>query len=117
MTPTTAEVDPNALTLFDTEPIYVASTGGETIDERFQAFRAANPWVEQALVRLTRDMVARGHDTIGMKMLFEVLRWQVARGTTADDFKLNNSYSSRYARLLTDEYGLDVFRLRVLTAA
>ncbi|CAB4180862.1 hypothetical protein UFOVP1056_1 [uncultured Caudovirales phage] len=29
-----------------------------------------------------------------------MLRWETAMSTTGDDFKLNNNYRSRYARLI-----------------
>ena len=53
-------------------------------------------------------------------MLFEVLRWEwIIRGLpdTAEEFKLNNNYTSRYARLIMEsEPGLEgVFETRRLT--
>lgn len=92
---------------------------GMSLDDQFVAFHVSNPWVYQALVALARDMVSRGRRTIGMKMLLEVLRWQYAISTSdvASDFKINNNYGSRYARLImANEADLDgVFTLRVLT--
>lgn len=75
-----------------------------TIDERFAAFDAANPWVYAALEKLTADWLYTGHKRVGMKMLTEVLRWQYARQTTGSDFKLDNSLTSRYARKLVAEH-------------
>ena len=76
---------------------------GATLEEQFAAFHSANPHVYQALRRLAVQMVRRGHRRIGIKMLFEVLRWQYAMQTIDDsDFKLNNSYTSFYARLLME---------------
>lgn len=45
---------------------------------------------------------AAGRTRIGVGMLFEVLRWHSQRATTGDPFRLNNSYRSRYARLLIE---------------
>ena len=37
-------------------------------------------------------------------MLFEVIRWQWSRETTASDgFRLNNSLTSRFARLIMEQ--------------
>lgn len=90
-----------------------------TLDEQFAAFHAANPWVADALERLTDDYLMTGHRRVGMKMLVEVLRWQYDRQTTGDPFKVNNNYTSRYARLLVSrrpEWG-DVFQTRELRSA
>lgn len=75
---------------------------GQTIAEAFAEFHRANPWVYDTLVELARDLVNRGRKRVGIGMLFEVLRWHYQRNTTdpAADFKLNNNYRSRYARLI-----------------
>ena len=106
--------------LFDTAPLFVAPAPGETIEGTFRAFHEANPWVYDALVRLARDMVARGRPRLGIGMLFEVLRWQWQLATTdgASDFKLNNNYRSRFARLIMESEPdlAGVFETRALTA-
>lgn len=91
-----------------------------TIGERFEAFHAANPWVYETLEKLTADWIARGKTRIGMKMLVEVLRWQYGRTTTdSTPFKLNNNYTSRYARQLIAEHPewAGAFETRALVAA
>ena len=89
---------------------------GASIQEKFEAFHEANPWVFSALVGMTRELVSRGRRRVGMKMLFEVLRWQYYRDTDdpSSDFKLNNNYHSRYARLIGQTYPelAGVFELR-----
>lgn len=72
----------------------------ETIGDRFTRFHADNPKVYEALVRLARIAKSKGHKTVGMKMLFEVVRWEVYLETTDPNFKLNNVFTSRYARLI-----------------
>ena len=104
-----------ALSLFD-EP---TGTSSKSIDEKFWAFHAAHPEVYDELVRLARMGVVAGRHRLGIKQLFEVLRWnRTIQGLPDDDeeFKLNNSYTSRYARLImAQEPGLgDVFETRVL---
>ena len=75
-----------------------------SLEDRFRLFHAANPHVYTALVTLTRRLVERGRTRVGMKMLFEVLRYEYAMTTDdpTSDYKLNNSYTSRYARLIMD---------------
>ena len=107
------------LTLFELGEFVSSPTGERTIEGAFDDFHSANQWVYDALVSMARDMVARGHRRIGIGMLFEVLRWHWLRGTEGDEFKLNNNYRSRYARLIMDtEPDLcDVFETRELRAA
>lgn len=82
--------------------IRIPSVGrGSSLQSRFEAFHAANPEVYDNLVRMARTLVARGRRRIGIAMLFEVLRWNHAVQTIGDaDFKLNNNFRSRYARLI-----------------
>jgi len=71
-----------------------------TITEKFHQFHADNPHVYQKLVRLAKELKYKGHDEYGMKGLFEVLRWQHAIKTKGSQFKLNNNYTSMYARMI-----------------
>ena len=93
---------------------------GSTIEERFQQFHEANPHVMRAFVRLAVETKKQGHASYGAKALFEVLRWKYALETKdVDGFKLNNNYTSRYARLAMDEQPFleDFFNTRQLRAA
>jgi hypothetical protein len=88
------------------EPIVpVPDASKLTIQAAFEEFDRLNPWVRRQLVRLARDLVARGHTRLGMGGLFEVLRWQVQMSTKdpSSKFKLNNSYRSRYTRKIEQE--------------
>ena len=77
-----------------------------TIGEQFEAFHATNPMVFDQLVGLADQLRDRGHTRGSMKMLFEVLRWErmLATDDPSSDFKLNNNYTSHYARLVTDRH-------------
>lgn len=77
-------------------------TRGQEIERAFRAFHRENPHVYSELRRLAVDLVAVGHQRIGIGMLFEVLRWQRALHTVGDAFKLNNSHRAFYARMLMD---------------
>lgn len=70
------------------------------LSERFTIFHYKNPKVYEMLVRLARRAVATGKQRIGIGMLWEVMRWEMWLETSGDDFKLNNSFRSRYARLI-----------------
>lgn len=73
----------------------------DPIDQRFFAFHHANPHVYQALVRMARQWKAAGHHRCSIAMLYEALRFdQGLRTDSADGLKLNNSYRSRYARII-----------------
>lgn len=84
----------------DWQPVTQPENAGETIDEQFQAFHRANPHIYRILRALAMDYRRAGHDHCGIKMLYEVLRYQSGIYTRGDAYKLNNNYTSRYARLL-----------------
>lgn len=75
-----------------------------SIQRRFEEFHAANPHVYSALVRMSRQLQERGRTRVGIELLFAQLRWQSLISTTGDEFKLNNSFRSRYARKLIAEH-------------
>jgi hypothetical protein len=90
-----------------------------SIQERFEAFHAANPQVYEALVTMARKWRGLGRKRIGIGMLFEVLRWKHAFRTVGDaDFKLNNNFRSRYVRLIVAQEPdlADAFDMRELKA-
>lgn len=97
--------DPPPDALFDIAdiPAVVVPAPAESIEGRFLAFHEANPWVAHRLTVLALDMVERGHPRLGLKQLWEVLRWQYQRATlSGDGLKLNNDFTALYARLLMD---------------
>ncbi len=73
----------------------------DPLDERFTEFHHANPHVYRTIVAFAYQWKSAGHDKCSMKMLFEVLRWEYGITTrSTDGFTLNNSYTSRYTRLI-----------------
>ena len=70
--------------------------------EGFIAFHRANPHVYKSLVSMARRYRKRYPGAkIGIKTLWENLRWDyLMRVDTDEDFKLNNNYTSHYARLI-----------------
>ncbi|WP_327352816.1 hypothetical protein [Streptomyces sp. NBC_01304] len=71
-----------------------------TLTDRFLAFDAEHPYVYRALERLTADRLAAGATKIGLKALFEDLRWQLPTGVRG----LNNNYTALYARKLIEDH-------------
>ena len=71
----------------------------DTLQARFEQFHEANPHVYATLERLAERWLA-SHPKVGTKMLWERLRWELSVDTTEHRPRLNNSYTSRYARLL-----------------
>ena len=85
-----------ALTLDFTKPI--------TRAEKFEEFHQANPHVYINLEALAEKLIRRGQKHIGIGYLFEILRYETFMRTEDpdSDYKLNNNYRSRYARLLLE---------------
>ena len=77
-----------------------------TIEEQFNAVHETNPQVLEELVELTDELIEHGSNRGSIGMLFEVLRWQKLLETDdpSSEFKLNNNYRSRYARLMAHTY-------------
>lgn len=72
-----------------------------SIDERFEAFHRANAHVYRLFVAVAREYLTETRSAhVGAKAVWEAIRWRYAirtRGTS--DIALDNSYTSRYARL------------------
>jgi hypothetical protein len=71
-------------------------------DEAFEQYHRDNPQVYSELTRLARQLKGRGRRHYGIASLFEVLRWHHALHTVGDEFKINNNYKPRYARMVMD---------------
>jgi hypothetical protein len=66
----------------------------------FETFNEQNPHVLDRLIGLARKQQAAGQTRLGMKMLFEVLRYEESLYTIGNAFKMNNSFAPYYARLV-----------------
>jgi len=76
--------------------------GKPTIAEQFRRFHGEHPEVYEELVSLARQ-AKKARRQVGIGLIFEVLRWnRIIAGLpdTNEEFKLNNNYRSRYARLI-----------------
>ena len=93
-------------TLFDVvELVHAPADPSLSIGERFDRFHTDNPWVYRALESLCEGWLAQGHKRVGVKQMFEVVRWQYGMKTTGDGgFRVNNDFTSRYARMLIEQH-------------
>lgn len=89
------------LTLFPIQDI--KGDDFESLDDQFEAFHKRNPHILRMLHQLALAVHRRGKK-IGMKALWEKLRYEYVVETDDDVYRLNNNYTSRYARLLMETY-------------
>lgn len=88
------------------------------IDERFEDFNKANPLIFQLFLRFARAARTAGQHTFSAKRIIEQIRWEVIpQGPGDSGFRINNDFTSRYARLAVrlypDEFG-NFFTFRAL---
>ena len=72
-------------------------------DARFAEYHAANPHIYAALRRFAIEAKRAGRVRIGIKMLYERVRWHTTVEAKNDTFKLNNNWHAHYARLLMEQ--------------
>jgi len=72
-----------------------------TAQRRFLAYHEAHPHIYEAMRASALDLRRRGWKHYGAKSVFEFLRFHTSVQASAD-YKLNNDYTSRYARLLME---------------
>lgn len=67
----------------------------------FRQFHSDNPHVLTELERLTARWFDSGKKAIGVKFLFEIIRWnQSVQTDSVDEFKINNNFAPHYARMM-----------------
>jgi hypothetical protein len=73
------------------------------IQTRFEAFHQANPHVYRHLVYLARLHARHGVKRLSIDYLYHAVRWRMFLKTRSTElFKLNDHFTSRYARLIED---------------
>lgn len=76
----------------------------DSIQVAFEKFHAENPLVFQLLVSNALRIKAKGYQQYGIKTLFELVRWHYDTNIgSGESYRLNNNYTSRYARLIMDK--------------
>lgn len=103
----------------DLAPIVVPTYEAHlTIQQRWELWEAANPWVVPTIERLIANWLAAGHKRASLKQVWEVIRYQY--GTTVGDrLKANNDFTSRAARTVLERHPewADCIETRELRAA
>lgn len=85
------------------------NVGKGTIEERFSRFHEKNPHVYQALRTVALWCLKNGK-RMGMKAIYERVRWEFNIRTDGEPYKLNNDFTSMYSRLIMEnEPQLDGF--------
>jgi hypothetical protein len=80
----------------------------------FRKFHQENPDVFWLFQKFAEQALKAGCSEFGAKAIWERMRWHSLVETRGDNYKLNNSYTTYYARLLelTDERFLGFFEFR-----
>ena len=89
------------LGLFEIAPtVQFSAPKTATIDERCDAFIAANPHGWRTFVRLAVDAKRRGRTQWSADGIFHVMRWAHSQHVTAgtEAYRLPNDFTSRFAR-------------------
>jgi hypothetical protein len=71
----------------------------DKIQTDFENFHNSNPEVYKLFDRFTKQMIEAGHTTGAGKLVTERIRWETSVMTVGEPVKINNNYTSRYARL------------------
>ena len=70
------------------------------IQRKFETFNQQNPVVYRELVRLARIAKVAGINSYSAKAMLETLRFNFTLKRQGNSFKINNNFTSRYARLI-----------------
>ncbi len=86
------------------------------LDRKFLSYHTANPHVYILFQKYARQMLNAGRKRYSARTIIHRIRWHADLQTSGDPFKMNNNYTSRYARkLMTDDPSFDgFFELREL---
>lgn len=92
-----------------------------TIQEAFEKYHADNPRIYELFKRFALQIVEKRKNRPNKKtsanLLINRIRWEIYVETITDDgFRINDHYSSRYARKFVEEYPQyrDLFNFREL---
>ena len=73
-------------------------------DRKFFEYHRENPHVFALITRYANDVKQAGYKHYGMHTIMHRIRWHInIDSKDRAGFKMNNNYSSRYARLLIQE--------------
>ena len=94
-------------------PVNPSKSPRLTISEKFQSFHERNPHILELIIEAARRRKDAGMSYISMKGIFEELRIAWNAQTNERPYKLSNSYTAEYARLLPSDLA-PLFVLRSL---
>jgi hypothetical protein len=77
----------------------------DSIQEQFERFHSSHPEIYAEFCQIALSLLARGRLHYGSKAILEVIRYHriLSGKSETEPFKVNNNYSSRYARKLMEE--------------
>lgn len=71
----------------------------------FSAFHDENPSVYEAFKKFTLEAIQKGFNNGSADFIFHIIRWETkTTDANQDGFKVNNNFSSLYARMFIDEF-------------
>lgn len=79
------------------------TTSNKSIFIDFEKYDSENPQIWEAFVHFSFKAIGKGFKRIGARQVFEAIRWETkVQGN--DGFKVNNSYTSYYARKFVEKF-------------
>lgn len=76
----------------------------KTTRDKFIIFDRENPNVYKLYKKFAFQIIKKGYNRIGSKMIIERIRWETAINTNDEHFKINNNNSPYYARKFCVEF-------------
>ena len=89
---------------------------GKTIQQKFNEFDNKNPLVYSLFKQQVQKAISRGKKKLSSKTILGFIRWNLTLATSGDEFKINDIFTSRYARKYVSQFPehKDVFEFRIL---
>lgn len=77
----------------------------DSIVDKFVDYHKGNPQVYEMFKKFTQQVLDKGRDRISAKFIFERMRWEsLIVADDPEEFKINNNYTSFYARMFEHEF-------------
>lgn len=78
-------------------------TNGKSIQEKFLEFDKENPLVYELFKGQVLKAITHGKKKISAKTVLGFIRWEIQFQTIGDIYKINDAFTSRYARKFAEE--------------
>lgn len=93
------------MNLLDYIELQASREKSPTLAQRFEEYHRENPHVYELFLKYAKQVKNSGFDRFSSKAIYERLRWHLSFETNdCDAFKLNNNYTSFYARKVMAEH-------------